>query len=169
MKAGELVTAKRHPGMLKAQGLAKRGMLPGDMVYIHTGWGERWQDPDTEKAYYARRRASRTTPRSSWPQRRIVAICLDTPFIDTVPEGMLAGKAGPARRHAAGDAVRRPPPHALAGRHPPIENAKLDEIAARQGLDLVHHGPAAARKGRGRLGDAPGRDRRAGETAGAPR
>ncbi|HLE66649.1 MAG TPA: hypothetical protein VI730_05830, partial [Burkholderiales bacterium] len=62
-------------------------------------------------------------------ERRIVAIGLDTPFVDPVPEGMLAGKAGPA--------PGTPPnlPFALhhhmltqMGIHH-IENAKLDELA----------------------------------------
>ena len=52
MKAGDLVTAKDIQAMLKAQGLAKRGILPGDVVYVHTGWGDHWKDPDTEKFYY---------------------------------------------------------------------------------------------------------------------
>src|SRR5262245_48555463 len=37
MNAGELVTAKHIEGMLKAQGLARRGVLPGDVVYVYTG------------------------------------------------------------------------------------------------------------------------------------
>src|SRR5688572_12797807 len=37
MKGGELVTAADVQGMLKAQGLTGRGILPGDVVYVHTG------------------------------------------------------------------------------------------------------------------------------------
>ena len=54
LEAGELVTAKDLEAMLKAQGLAKRGVLPGDVVYVRTGWGEHWRDPDTEKFYYTK-------------------------------------------------------------------------------------------------------------------
>ena len=39
MKAGEVVTAAHIDAMLKAQGLTRRGILPGDVVYIRTGWG----------------------------------------------------------------------------------------------------------------------------------
>src|SRR5205814_10438918 len=38
MKAGEIVTVKHIEQMLSAQSLAKRGILPGDVVYINTGW-----------------------------------------------------------------------------------------------------------------------------------
>jgi len=53
MKAGELVTAEHIRAMLKAQGLGERGILPGDVVYVYTGWGDQWRDPDTDKVYYS--------------------------------------------------------------------------------------------------------------------
>ena len=130
MDAGELVSAADIQGMLKAQGLAQRGVLPGDVVYIRTGWGERWQDPDSEKAYYTKAPGLSYDAAQWLAQRRIVAISLDTPFIDTVPEGMLMGKAGPAPGTPPGMpfAVHH---HMLsqAGIHL-VENAKLDEMAA---------------------------------------
>lgn len=95
MKAGAVVTAADIEKMLKAQGLAKRGILPGDVVYVRTGWGDLWKDPDTDKTYYT------MAPGLAWDaarylgDRRIVAVGFDTPFIDGVPEGMLQGKAGP--------------------------------------------------------------------------
>jgi kynurenine formamidase len=59
-----------------------------------------------------------------------VLIALDTPFVDTVPEGMLMGKAGPAPGTPPGlpFGVHH---HMLsqAGIHL-VENAKLDELAA---------------------------------------
>ena len=45
LNAGEVVTAADLEGMLKAQGLHSRGILPGDAVFVHTGWGELWADP----------------------------------------------------------------------------------------------------------------------------
>ena len=54
MQPGEAVTAKDIEGMLKAQGLESRGLLPGDVLYIYTGWGDNWKDPDTEKVYYTK-------------------------------------------------------------------------------------------------------------------
>jgi len=129
MKAGQLVTAKDIQGMLKAEDLAHRGILPGDVLYIYTGWSDYWQDPDTDKVYYSKAPGLSYDAAKYLTEKRIVAIGLDTPFIDPVPEGMLAGKAGPAEG--------TPPnlPFAIhhqmitqAGIHH-IENAKLDELA----------------------------------------
>jgi len=129
MKAGELVTADHIRGMLKAQGLGERGILAGDVVYVHTGWGEHWRDPDTEKQYYSSAPGLSYDAARYLGERRIVAIGLDAPFIDSVPAGMLQGKAGPAAGTPEGlpFAVHH---HMLTqvGVHQ-IENAKLDELA----------------------------------------
>jgi kynurenine formamidase len=129
MKGGELVTAADLQGMLQAQGLAGRGILPGDVVYVHTGWGEHWRDPDTAKLYYSQAPGLSYDAAQYLGARRIVAVGLDTPFIDPVAEGMLQGKAGPAAGTPQGlpFAVHH---HLLtqAGIHQ-IENAKLDELA----------------------------------------
>jgi kynurenine formamidase len=129
MKAGELVTAKHLEEMLKAQGLAKRGILPGDVVYVYTGWSDFWSDPDTEKFYYSKAPGLSYDAAKYLGERRIVAIGLDTPFVDPVPEGMLAGKAGPAAGVPPGlpFALHH---HMLTqmGIHH-IENAKLGELA----------------------------------------
>jgi kynurenine formamidase len=129
MKAGETVTAKHIEAMLKAQGLAKRGILPGDVVYVRTGWGDFWKDPDTEKRYYASAPGLSYDAAKYLGDKRIVAIGLDTPFIDPVPDGMLAGKAGPAA--GVPDGIPFALHHHMLtqmGIHH-IENAKLDEIA----------------------------------------
>ena len=129
MAAGELVTAQHIRDMLKVQGLAQRGILPGDVVYVHTGWGDHWRDPDTEKSYYSKAPGLSYDAARYLGERRVVAIGLDTPFIDPVPEGMLAGKSGPAAGTPPGlpFAVHH---HMLTqmGIHH-IENAKLDELA----------------------------------------
>jgi kynurenine formamidase len=130
MEAGELVSAQDLEAMLKAQGLSRRGVLPGDVVFVRTGWGEHWRDPDTEKFYYTKAPGLSFDAAQWLAGKRIVAIGLDTPFVDTVPEGMLMGKAGPAAGTPPGlpFAVHH---HMLsqAGIHL-IENAKLDELAA---------------------------------------
>jgi kynurenine formamidase len=129
MEAGHLVTAADLEGMLKAQGLDKRGILPGDVVLVHTGWGDFWSDPDTEKTYYTKAPGLSYDAAQYIGQRRAVAIALDTPFVDPVPEGMLMGKAGPAPGVPPGlpFAVHH---HMLTqmGIHH-VENAKLDELA----------------------------------------
>jgi kynurenine formamidase len=129
MKPGEIVTAKHIEQMLAAQGLAKRGILPGDVVYISTGWGDRWRDPDTEKVYYASAPGLGYDAARYLSEKRIVAIGLDTPFIDAVPDGMLQGKSAPAEGTppALPFAIHH---HMLtqSGIHH-VENAKLDELA----------------------------------------
>jgi len=96
MKDGQLVTAAHIEGMLKAQGLDSRGVLPGDMVWIHTGWSERWKDPSGDTGYYAMAPGLSVDAANWLGARRVVAVGLDTPFIDPVPDGMLQGKAAPA-------------------------------------------------------------------------
>jgi kynurenine formamidase len=92
---GQLVTADDVRAMLKAQGLGRRGILPGDMVWIYTGWSERWGDPDPGQNYYAMAPGLSVDAAKLLGSMRIVAVGLDTPFIDPVPEGMLQGKAPP--------------------------------------------------------------------------
>ena len=129
MKEGELVTAKDLEGMLKAQGLAQRGVLPGDVALVRTGWGDHWRDPDTEKFYYTKAPGLSFDAAQWLAEKRIVLIALDTPFVDSVAEGQLAGKGGPAAGTPPGlpFAVHH---HLLAqaGIHL-LENAKLDELA----------------------------------------
>jgi kynurenine formamidase len=129
MKPGELVTAKDIEGMLKAQGLVWRGLLPGDVLYVYTGWSDLWRDPDTEKVYYTKAPGLSFDAARYVGERRIVAVALDTPFVDPVNEGQLQGKSGPAAGTPAGlpFAVHH---HMLTqmGIHH-IENARLGEMA----------------------------------------
>jgi kynurenine formamidase len=96
MADGELVTAAHIDAMLKAQGLAKRGILPGDMVWIYTGWSENWKEGE-DTPYYAMAPGLAVDAAKLLATKRIVAIGLDAPFIDPVPSGMLQGKAPPAK------------------------------------------------------------------------
>ncbi|MEJ8834834.1 cyclase family protein [Ramlibacter sp. AN1133] len=97
MGDGQLVTAADIEAMLKAQGLARRGILPGDMVWIYTGWSDNWKDPaDPSSPYYAMAPGLSVDAAKMLAGKRIVAIGLDVPFLDPVPDGMLQGKAPPA-------------------------------------------------------------------------
>jgi kynurenine formamidase len=96
MEAGALVTAKDIEAMLKVQGLAKRGLQAGDVLYIYTGWGDHWKDPDTEKFYYTKGPGLAYDAAKLIEQKKIVLVALDNPFTDPVPDGMLQGKAAPA-------------------------------------------------------------------------
>jgi len=97
MEAGALVTAKDITAMLNAQGLGKRGLQPGDVLYVYTGWGDHWKDPDTEKFYYTKGPGLSYDAAKLLEDKKIVLVALDNPFTDPVPDGMLQGKAPPPR------------------------------------------------------------------------
>ncbi len=129
MKAGDVVTAAHIGAILKAQGLAKRGLLPGDVVYVYTGWSDHYQDPDVDKRYYASAPGLSYDAAQLLGKARVVAVGLDAPFIDSVADGMLVGKGGPAPGTPPGlpFAVHH---HLLTqvGVHH-LENVKLAELA----------------------------------------
>lgn len=103
LKGGDLITAAHIQQMLKAQGLARRGILPGDVVLIHTGWGDQWKDPGGDSSPYYTQGPGLSYDAAQYLGRsRIVAIGLDVPFIDPVAEGFLQGKAAPAAGTPAG-------------------------------------------------------------------
>ena len=80
MEPGALVTAKDIETMLKAQGLGKRGIQPGDVLYIYTGWGDHWKDPDTEKFYYTKGPGLAYDGAKLIEQKKVVLVALDNPF-----------------------------------------------------------------------------------------
>jgi len=132
MKAGEVVTPQHIEGMLRAQGLGERGILPGDVVYVYTGWSDQYQDPDTDKVYYSKAPGLSYEGAKYLGDRRVVAVGLDTPFLDPVNEGQLAGTAGPPPGTPPGMAFAA---HyyflTQAGIHN-LENVKLDDLARDQ-------------------------------------
>ncbi|MDJ0947576.1 MAG: cyclase family protein [Alphaproteobacteria bacterium] len=95
MTPGQRVTAKDIEDMLAAQDLAWRGLLPGDVLYVYTGWGDGWKDPDTEKSYYTMGPGLSFDAVKYLEQKSVVLVALDNPFTDPVNAGQLAGKAGP--------------------------------------------------------------------------
>jgi len=95
MKPGDIVTAKDIEGMLQAQGLQNRGLLPGDVLYIYTGWGDNWKDPDTEKFYYTKGPGLAYDAAKYIEDKQVVLLALDNPFTDPVADGFLQGKAAP--------------------------------------------------------------------------
>lgn len=97
LKDGQVVTAADIEGMIKAQGLAWRGILPGDVLYIYTGWSERWKDPDLKKNYYSSGPGLSYDGAKYIEKKRVVLLALDNPFTDAVAKGMLQGKAPPAK------------------------------------------------------------------------
>ncbi len=99
MTAGQHVTPQHIEEMLQAHGLEARGILPGDVVFIYTGWSDHYEDPDTTGVYYSMAPGLSYETAVYLGERRIVAAGLDTPFVDAVAEGQLAGTAGHRRAH----------------------------------------------------------------------
>ena len=118
MQPGQLVTAESIEAMIAAQGLGQRGLLPGDVLYIYTGWGDGWKDPDVEKTYYTKGPGLSYDAAKYIESKAVVLVALDNPFTDPVGEGQLEGKTPAPGRHAGRVAVRHPPPQPGAGRHP---------------------------------------------------
>jgi len=96
LEPGVTVTTDDIMGMLKAQGLESRGILPGDVVYIYTGWSEKWKDPAGETPYYYMGPGLSYDAAQYLSQMKVVLVALDNPFTDPVPAGMLKGETGPA-------------------------------------------------------------------------
>ena len=96
LDAGVTITTADIEAMLEAQGLAERGILEGDVVYIYTGWSEQWQDPDTEKSYYTMGPGLSYDAAQYLGDKGVVLVSLDNPFTDPVNAGQLQGQAGPA-------------------------------------------------------------------------
>jgi kynurenine formamidase len=102
LQPGQLVTAQDIEAMLKAQGLESRGLVAGDVLYIYTGWGDNWKDPDTEKFYYTKGPGLSYEAAKLLEQKAVVLVALDNPFTDPVAEGFLQGKAPPPEGTPAG-------------------------------------------------------------------
>jgi kynurenine formamidase len=130
LKAGQLITAKDIDGMIQAQGLGWRGLLPGDVLYIYTGWEENWADPEGGKGYYKQGPGLSYDAAKYIGEKAIAALALDAPFIDPIVDGQFQGKAAPAEG--------TPPGLPLAIHHQNlsqsgihhVENAHLAELAA---------------------------------------
>jgi len=129
LEPGQMVTAKDIGDMLKAQGLEWRGILPGDVVYIYTGWGDNWTDPDDNKKYYSMGPGLSEDGAKLLEEKHVVLIALDNPFTDPVADGQLQQKTMPPQ------GMERGLPFLIhhqnltqAGIHN-IQNAKLDDLA----------------------------------------
>jgi kynurenine formamidase len=129
LEAGQTISAADIVNMLEAQGLARRGILPGDVVYIHTGWSENWKDPEPEAHYYSAGPGLGYDAAKLIGEKAVVLVALDNPFTDAVNAGQLKGGAPTATGYPKGFpfAIHH---HFLveAGIYQ-IQNAKLDELA----------------------------------------
>ena len=129
MEPGALVGAKDIEGMLKAQGLGKRGLQAGDVLYIYTGCCFFNDTATTEKFYYTKGPGLGYDAAKMIAEKKIVLVALDNPFTDPVPDGMLQNKAAPPAGVPDGlPFVIHHQNLAIAGIHQ-IQNANLGELA----------------------------------------
>ena len=91
MKAGQQIHEKDIEEMVAAQGLAWRGLLPGDVLFIYTGWGDHW-----EKDFYYQGGPGLSLDAAKYLEKKmVVLVALDNSFTDPVNLGQFAGKANP--------------------------------------------------------------------------
>jgi kynurenine formamidase len=91
MAAGQQITAADIEQIIEAQGLVWRGLLPGDVLYVYTGWSDYW----TEDFYYDAGPGLSYDAAKYLESKRVVLVALDNPFTDAVNEGQFFGGAAP--------------------------------------------------------------------------
>jgi len=95
LKPGVGITKADIEGMIEAQGLSWRGLLPGDVLYIYTGWEDNWADPDTTKNYYTKGPGLSYDAAKYIADKKIVLLSLDPAIIRILPvEQTFTGGAG---------------------------------------------------------------------------
>jgi kynurenine formamidase len=125
LAAGRAITAADIAAMIEAQGLGWRGLLPGDVLYIYTGWSDIWETDE----YYTKGPGLANDALAYIEEKQVVLVALDNPFTDPVNEGQLMGQAGPPEGTPAGlPFVIHHYNLTQSGIHQ-IQNMKLDELA----------------------------------------
>lgn len=81
MEAGELVTTDLLEDAIDEQ-IPFRGLLPGDAVFIRTGWGARWVDPEPFPDYYLQGPGLSYQATKFLAESVPVLVGLDNPFTD---------------------------------------------------------------------------------------
>jgi kynurenine formamidase len=125
LAAGRAITAADIESMIEAQGLGWRGLLPGDVLYIYTGWSDIWETDE----YYTKGPGLANDALAYIEEKQVVLVALDNPFTDPVNEGQLMGQAGPPEGTPDGlPFVIHHYNLTQSGIHQ-IQNMKLDELA----------------------------------------
>ncbi|HNP35244.1 MAG TPA: cyclase family protein [Woeseiaceae bacterium] len=122
---GQRITKQDIEDMMKAQGLAERGLLPGDVLYIYTGWSDIWDSDE----YYTKGPGLSYDAALYLAEKNIVLVALDNPFTDPVNEGQLAGKADAPEGTPEGLPFAIHHQNLANSGIYQIQNMKLDELA----------------------------------------
>ena len=108
MSAGEYVSINDIKKSIESSTLKSRGILPGDVVLIYTGWSDNYQDPDELKLYYSMAPGISYSLAEYLASKKVVAVGLDTPFVDALsdpnnpipaPKGTPANMAFPVHHY----------------------------------------------------------------------
>ena len=129
LEPGTEVTPRDIDAMMEAQGLGSRGILPGDVIYIYTGWSDHWRDPDVEGIYYTMGPGLSYDGAQYLAEKLAVLVALDNPFTDAVNKGQLKGEAPPASSMPKGKPFGIHHYNLTQSGMYQIQNAKLDELA----------------------------------------
>ncbi len=84
LKAGQTISSGDIQAMLKAEGLGKRGLLPGDALFIYTGWEDHWADGDNGRQYQEGDPGLSYEASKYLGKKSIVLVSLDNPYTDGV-------------------------------------------------------------------------------------
>ena len=128
MKAGEYVTVNHIEETINKSSLKERGILPGDVVLINTGWSDNYQDPDELGVYYSKAPGVSYNLVKYLADKQVVGVGLDTWGVDTFAEEY---EYGPERSQNP-EGIANPAHHYFltqAGIHT-LENFNLKGLAA---------------------------------------
>ena len=127
MKAGEYVTVQHIEDTIKKSNVKDRGILPGDVVLINTGWSDNYQDPDDLGIYYTKAPGVSYNLVKYLSDKQVVGVGLDTWGVDTFAD---EGEYGPERSQNPSGIANPAHHHFLtqAGVHT-LENFNLKGLA----------------------------------------
>ena len=128
MDAGQYVTVDHVKKTIAKSSLKDRGILPGDVVLINTGWSDNYADPDEKGIYYSMAPGVSYNLVKYLSSKQIVGIGLDTWGVDTFADPSMLGEE--VNQNPEG--IANPAHHYFltqSGIHT-LENFKLDELAA---------------------------------------
>lgn len=96
LPAGYSISLPEVQQMIQNQGLSNRGVLPGDAVFIRTGWGEKWEDPSGPSTDYYTSGPGISVQAAEWlAGKKIVLLGLDNPFTDPATSCLVTGSCAP--------------------------------------------------------------------------
>ena len=133
MKAGEYVTIKHIEDTIAKSNIKDRGILPGDVVLINTGWSDNYQDPDELGIYYTKAPGVSYNLVRYLSDKKVVGVGLDTWGVDTFAE---EDEYGPERSQNP-EGIANPAHHYFltqSGVHT-LENFNLKDLA-KDSVDL---------------------------------